>query len=211
MQMTGGGCSGICLSWVGQTGPARVENGPFWTGMSREPAGWKPALRSSWSQCMRTNGRRLSMNQPIHRSVASRALGKRRSSARTPDASRLPGVSEPREASDYRRFPRFMVAMHGRKAVWAFHEPGLVWSPAFRRYARGPDRLKPGLQTDAAEDFLILILLLIDERRVRVRLRVTVRQNRGSWSQCTASESSGLSMNLPRRFGREERAGRGGV
>src|SRR6266550_4229095 len=53
--------------------------------------------------------------------------------ARTPDASRLPGVSEAREAFEvrpiYRRFPsgagwpRFMVPMHGRKAEGAFHEP----------------------------------------------------------------------------------------
>jgi hypothetical protein len=52
--------------------------------------------------------------------------------ARTPDASRLPGVSEAREAFGvrpiYRRFPpgvgrpRFMVPMHGRKAEEAFHE-----------------------------------------------------------------------------------------
>jgi len=53
--------------------------------------------------------------------------------ARTPDASRLPGVSEAREAFGvrpiYRRFssgagrPRFMVPMHGRKAEEALHEP----------------------------------------------------------------------------------------
>ena len=52
--------------------------------------------------------------------------------ARTPDASRLSGVSEPREAFGvrpiYRRFPsgvgrpQFMVPMHGVKVVEAFHE-----------------------------------------------------------------------------------------
>src|SRR5436190_21572591 len=33
----------------------------------------------------------------------------------------------------------FMVPMHGSKAEGAFHEPRLVWSPAFRRLERlGP-------------------------------------------------------------------------
>ena len=54
--------------------------------------------------------------------------------ARTPDASRLPGVFEPREASGvrpiYRRFPsgagRFAVhvSMHAKKRKRAFHERG---------------------------------------------------------------------------------------
>src|SRR5213075_3575087 len=51
------------------------------------------------------------------------------------------------------------------------------------------DQLKPELQTDAAENSL----LLIEERRVRLRVRVS--QNRGSWSQCMRKIERGLSMN----------------
>ncbi len=53
--------------------------------------------------------------------------------ARTPDASRPPGVSEPREASGVRPIigafrpardsPRFLVPMHAKKRKGAFHEP----------------------------------------------------------------------------------------
>ena len=51
---------------------------------------------------------------------------------------------------------RFLVPMHTEKS-----ERGLsmnldwVWSSAIGRYAHGPDRLKPELQTDTAGDFLI--------------------------------------------------------
>jgi hypothetical protein len=41
------------------------------------------------------------------------------------------------------------------------------------------------------DDFLLLILHLIEERRVRVRLRVRVRQTRRSWSQCMRQSERG--------------------
>ena len=50
----------------------------------------------------------------------------------------------------YRAIHRFMVSMHAKKRKTVSHEPGLVWSPAFRLCARGPDHLKSGLITKPA-------------------------------------------------------------
>src|SRR5436853_2471288 len=73
------------------------------------------------------------MKRPGHR-IADRLGESGAEDARTPDASRLPGVSEPREASGvrpiYRRFPsrarRLAVhlSMHAKKRKRAFHERG---------------------------------------------------------------------------------------
>src|SRR6266536_3324493 len=64
--------------------------------------------RGSWSQCMRRDERSLSMNRPGHQ-IAGLPWESGAEDARIPNASRLPGVSEPREASGvrpiYRRFP----------------------------------------------------------------------------------------------------------
>src|SRR5437879_306706 len=51
--------------------------------------------------------------------------------------------------------------------------------------------------SDFADDFLLLILLLIEERRVRVRLRVRGKQTRGSWSQCMRKNERRLSVSRP--------------
>src|SRR6266704_3725068 len=61
----------------------------------------------SWSQCIPKNERGLSVNRPVIESYPGWERGAE--DARTPDASRQPGVSELREASGvrpiYRRFP----------------------------------------------------------------------------------------------------------
>src|SRR6058998_2416538 len=79
---------------------------------------------------MRKIERGLSMNLPG--SPLSLPWESGAEDARTPDASRLPGVSEAREAFGvrpiYRRFPSgagqpgFMVPMHGIRVVGSLHE-----------------------------------------------------------------------------------------
>src|SRR5213592_242067 len=96
-------------------------------------APWRPSLtRSRFMVPMHAKKRKGALHEPAWQSNRSLPWESGAEDARTPDASRLPGVSEAREAFGvrpiYRRFPsgaarpRFMVPMHGRNAEGALHE-----------------------------------------------------------------------------------------
>jgi hypothetical protein len=141
---------------------------------------------------------RTPFHEPTRPSNCSLPWESRAEDARTPDASRLPGASEPREASGvrpiYRRFPSGAgrPTVHGpnacgknerglsmnRLVAQAFQPAGspdfrVWWTPNGRLESRpNPQARKPALRT-----------------------------RHGSWSRCTPELASGLSRNLDSPYG----------